>query len=82
VDVSWHGSNAGTLTSRDDAGPVSQQLLLPRQGGLARLRIRWVDPNDRARGIEFVHVFITGDDGLITEIRRDNDVRSAAKAIR
>lgn len=50
-------------------------------GVLARLNIHWTDPSDKRRGSKFIHVFMTGEDGLVNEIRRYNDVRSARKAI-
>lgn len=64
-----HGVTAEVLDT--DTGPL---------GVACRLRVHWADPADRPRGIEFFHVFMLRD-GLIAEIRRYNDVRSAKHAI-
>jgi ketosteroid isomerase-like protein len=49
-------------------------------GVLCRLHVNWTDPDDRPRGTDFVHVFLIHD-GLITELRRYDDLASAAEAI-
>ena len=44
------------------------------------LHVRWLEPEDRQRGVNLLHVFLTRD-GLIREIRRYNNRSSAARAI-
>lgn len=65
----------GSGVSADVVGVESGPL-----GVLCRLRVRWPDPADRARGTEFLHVLMVRD-GRITEIRRYDDARSATEAI-
>jgi hypothetical protein len=49
-------------------------------GVLCRLHVNWVNPKDRARGTDFIHVLMTRD-GLVTEIRRYDDLESATTVI-
>jgi hypothetical protein len=49
-------------------------------GVACRLHVTWVDPQDRQRGVDFFHVFMVSD-GLVREIRRYDDKRSAESAI-
>lgn len=67
----WLGQGVTAEVLGTDTGPL---------GVAVRLRVNWTDPTDRARGDEFFHVFMLRD-GLIAEIRRYNDVRSAKRAI-
>lgn len=67
----WVGSGVTATVTDLDTGP---------QGVAVKLQVAWVDPNDEARGQSFWHV-LTVRDGLITEIRRYNDAKSARKAI-
>jgi hypothetical protein len=92
-DVRWGDDHhPNRCRSRDDVvrtfsgwlgKGVSADVLDTETGsfGVAlRLHVNWTDPNDRARGTEFFHVFMVRDE-QITEIRRYNDARSAKKAI-
>lgn len=67
----WLGSGVTAEVLDTRSGP---------SGVLCRLHVNWTDPADRPRGVEFVHVFLVHD-GLITEIRRYDDMPSAAAAI-
>lgn len=67
----WVGSGVSAKVTDLDTGP---------QGVACKLHIDWVDPNDKARGAGFWHVLMVRD-GLVTEIRRYNDAKSARKAI-
>lgn len=58
---------------------VGEGRVGPR-GVLIPLHVSWPDPADRRRGQDFFHVFLV-DGGLISEIRRYDDVGSAAAAI-
>jgi ketosteroid isomerase-like protein len=49
-------------------------------GVLCRLHVEWTDPRDRARGANFIHVFMVRDE-RVSEIRRYDDVKSAAEAV-
>jgi hypothetical protein len=69
----WIGGGVAAEVLGVDSGP---------HGVMARLHINWTDPDDKPRGTEIFHVFMTGTDGLVTEIRRYDDARSAKKAIR
>jgi ketosteroid isomerase-like protein len=67
----WLGQGV-TATVRDArTGP---------RGVALRLDVAWTDPSDRPRGTEFFHVLMLRD-GLIAEVRRFNDVRSAHAVI-
>lgn len=58
---------------------VGEVRVGPR-GVLLHLHVNWPDPADRHRGQDFLHVFLV-EGGLISEIRRYDDVGSAAAAI-
>lgn len=65
-----------------DSG-VTAEIVETRSGPggvLCRLRVNRADPADRPRGIDFVHVFLIRD-GLISEIRRYDDMPNAVAAI-
>lgn len=49
-------------------------------GVLCRLHVHWPEPADRSRGTDLVHVFLVRD-RRVTEIRRYDDIPSAAEAI-
>jgi hypothetical protein len=50
-------------------------------GGVAvRLHVRWPNPGDEGRGVNFWQAYLVRD-GLITEIQRHDDRRSAVRAI-
>lgn len=50
------------------------------RGVLCCLHVTWTDPSDLHRGGDFIHVFIVRS-GQIAEIRRYDDLASAAEAI-
>src|ERR1700742_3498356 len=61
--TTWVGAGVTAKVTGIDNGPL---------GVSCKLHVEWVDPTDKARGVNFWHVFIVRD-GLITEIRRYND---------
>lgn len=67
----WVGSGVTADVIGLESGPY---------GVACQLRVKWVDPTDKARGVRFWHVLIVRD-GLIAEIRRYDDARSAREAI-
>jgi|SRR3954447_9719150 len=91
-DVRWGENHPNECRNRDDvlrtfagwvcAGVTASvtELATGPQGIAVKLQVAWVDPNDRDRGQSFWHV-LTVREGLITEIRRYNDAKSARKAI-
>src|ERR1700733_342532 len=52
----WIGGGVTADVLAVDSGP---------HGVMACLHINWTDPNDKPRGTDFFHVFMTGNDGLV-----------------
>ena len=69
--AAWVGAGVSAKVTALDIGP---------QGVACKLHVEWAAPNDRARGVNFWHVFLIHG-GQITEIRRSNDAKSAQQAI-
>jgi hypothetical protein len=69
---------SGWITSGVTADVVG--IDIGPSGISCRIHVNWIDPSDRARGVDLFHVFLVRD-GLIVEIRRYDDAKSAAKAI-
>ena len=68
-----------SLMAEGVEGDVTE-MTVGSSGIACRLHVRWPDPADKGRGVDFFHVYMVRD-GRVSEIRRYDDRASALAAV-